>query len=132
MCPFAAILQCSESLSKPSHRLCTAEARGWNPLGSTNFYDTFALSESRPGFPRWCGASEEAFSSRGRLGAALRRFGVVVGGSHLETAAWSLTTVAPLVDGHARYFADQSLGHATHLGVVRCQCGQRAAVALND
>src|SRR5829696_6355339 len=71
-------------------------------------------------------------SSRERNGVTLLVLGVVVGSRNLEAAARSLTTVAPLVDGHARYLCDQSLGHATHLGVVRCQCGQGAAVALDD
>ena len=77
----------------------TAEGRGSNPLGST-----LALcgrfTSRRPLAPR--------SSSRERNGVPLLVLGVVVGSRNLEAAARSLTTVAPLVDGHARYLVSKS------------------------
>jgi hypothetical protein len=49
---FAAILQTPERVSKPSHRLCTAEVRGSTPLGSTLESAHTAGFHAKPSFQR--------------------------------------------------------------------------------
>jgi len=50
----------------------------------------------------------------------------------VETTARSLTTIAELVDRHARQLGNQGLDHATYFRMGRYYCSQRAAVVADN